>query len=74
MIVLSQIDVRDNENIESAIKRFRKKCENDGIRRELKKRTFYEKPSAQKYKKRIALKRKMEKKLRRQKSAEKRRG
>ncbi len=74
MSSLSEIDVRDNENIESAIKRFRKRCENDGIRRELKKRTYYEKPSSQRYKKEMALKRKMEKKLRRQKNAEKRKG
>lgn len=60
------IEVHDNESIESAIKRFRKKCERDGITRELKKRSFYEKPSLKKKKKREALKRKLEKKMRRQ--------
>ena len=60
------IEVHDNESIESAIKRFRKKCERDGITRELKKRSFYEKPSLKKKKKKEALKRKLEKKIRRQ--------
>jgi len=60
------IEVGDNESIESAIKRFRKKCERDGINRELKKRSFYEKPSIRKKKKRETVKRKLEKKLRRQ--------
>jgi small subunit ribosomal protein S21 len=63
------IEVGDTESIESAIKRFRKKCERDGINRELKKRSFYEKPSLQRKKKQETLKRKLEKKLRRQQKA-----
>mgnify|MGYP001609312646 CR=1 FL=1 len=60
------IELGDNENIESAIKRFRKKCDRDGISRELKKRVHYEKPSLQRKKKIEALKRKLLKKQRRQ--------
>ncbi len=63
---MTVIEIGENENIESAIKRFRKKCERDGISRELKKRTHYEKPSLKKKKKIEALKRKLQKKLRRQ--------
>ena len=65
---MTKIDVGDNETIESAIKRFRKKCERDGINRELKKRSFYEKPSIKKKRKKESAKRKMQKKLRRQRN------
>jgi small subunit ribosomal protein S21 len=41
---------RENEDIESLIKRFKKKVNNRGILRELKNHSFYEKPSV--YKKR----------------------
>lgn len=60
---MTEVKVRDGENIESAIKRFRKKCERDGIRRELKKRSFYMKPSLQRKLHKEAIKRKMQKKL-----------
>jgi small subunit ribosomal protein S21 len=65
------IEVGGNESVESAIKRFRKKCERDGISRELKKRSFFEKPSLKKKKKKETLKRKLQKKLRRQQKAQK---
>jgi small subunit ribosomal protein S21 len=63
---LVEITVKDNEKIESALKRFRKKCEREGISKELKKRAFYEKPSLKKKKKREALIRKLKKRLKRQ--------
>lgn len=39
------IEVRDNEPVESAIKKFKREVANSGILTELKKREFYEKPS-----------------------------
>ncbi|MCS6972142.1 MAG: 30S ribosomal protein S21 [Turneriella sp.] len=39
------IEVRDNEPLESAIKKFKREVANSGILTELKKREFYEKPS-----------------------------
>lgn len=63
---MTKIEVGDNESIDAAIKRFRKKCERDGINRELKKRSFYEKPSLKKKRKRESAKRKLEKRLRKQ--------
>ncbi len=63
---MTKIDVAEGEPIEIAVKRFRKKCERDGISRELKKRAFYEKPSLKKKRKKEAAKRKLEKKLRKQ--------
>jgi len=37
---------RDGEPIDSVLRRFKKKCENEGIVAEMRKREFYEKPSA----------------------------
>ncbi len=57
------IIVKDGENIESALRRFKKECVNAGIQSELKKKEFYEKPSEIKKKKREAAERKRRKKL-----------
>ncbi|MDQ3534421.1 MAG: 30S ribosomal protein S21 [Bacteroidota bacterium] len=39
------INVKENESIEKALKRFKKKFERTGVLKELRARTFYEKPS-----------------------------
>lgn len=39
------ITVQENESIDRALKRFKKKYERSGILKEFKKRTFYVKPS-----------------------------
>ena len=39
------INVKENESIERALKRFKKKFERTGVLRELRARNFYEKPS-----------------------------
>lgn len=44
---------RENEDIESLIKRFKKKVTKNGIFRELKLKSFYEKPSEKNKRKRI---------------------
>ncbi len=49
-----EIRIRDGEHLESAIKRFKKKCSNDGVLAEIRKRQYYEKPSIKKRKKRLA--------------------
>lgn len=54
---------RDGEPIEKLVRRFQRECEKAGIRKELKKRRFYMKPSERKN---IA-RRKMERKARRKK-------
>ena len=48
------VRIRDNEPIESAIRRFKKQCDKAGILQELKKREHYEKPSARRKRKMIA--------------------
>ena len=45
MIVLVGIVVQENEVIDKAIKRFKKKYERSGVLKEFKKRTFFLKPS-----------------------------
>ncbi len=39
------INVKENESIDKALKRFKKKFEKTGVLRELRSRTFFEKPS-----------------------------
>jgi small subunit ribosomal protein S21 len=42
------IKVREDESLENALKRFKRKCEKSGILTEIKKRQHYEKPSVKK--------------------------
>ncbi|MGH7832756.1 MAG: 30S ribosomal protein S21 [Candidatus Binatia bacterium] len=51
---MTGVRVRENESIESAIRRFKKQCEKAGILAELRKREHYDKPSVKKKKKAIA--------------------
>lgn len=39
------VNVKENESIEKALKRFKKKFEKTGVLKELRARNFYEKPS-----------------------------
>jgi small subunit ribosomal protein S21 len=39
------INVKENESIDKALKRFKKKFERTGVLRELRSRTYFEKPS-----------------------------
>lgn len=48
---MSTIRVGDNENVENALRRFKRKCSRDGIIGDLRKKEFYEKPSVKKRKK-----------------------
>ena len=57
---MSTVKVGENENVESAIKRFKRKCQKDGIIGDLRKHELYEKPSVKRKKKtKAAIKRKM---------------
>ena len=42
------IEVKDNESIEKALKKFKKKFERTGVLRQLRSRSYYEKPSVRK--------------------------
>lgn len=41
----AEIIVGKNETIDDALRRFKKKCERSGLMAEMKRRSFYEKPS-----------------------------
>ena len=56
-----QVNVNPDEPIEKALSRFKKNCTKAGIVKELKKRSYYEKPSEKK--RRITLKRERKLKL-----------
>ena len=45
MIDVTTVRVGENETLDSAMKRFKRKCQKDGIIGELRKREAYEKPS-----------------------------
>lgn len=53
MIVLEVI-VQEGENIERALRKFKRKVQRSGLYSELRKRRFYEKPSAQRKRKKEA--------------------
>ena len=47
------IQIQDNEQIDKALRRFKKKYERSGVLKEFKKRTFFTKPSVKKRMKKI---------------------
>ena len=51
---MPKIKIREGDNLEYALRRFKKSCEKLGILSEIKKREFFEKPSIAKKKKSIA--------------------
>lgn len=55
---MSEIKVGENESLENALRRFKKKCARAGVLSEVRKREHYEKPSVKKKKSEAARKRK----------------
>ena len=48
---MSEIHVKDNESLDSALRRFKRSCSKDGVLAEVRKREHYEKPSVKRKKK-----------------------
>ncbi len=48
---MSTVKVGDNESLDSALKRFKRKCQKDGIIADLRKKEAFEKPSVARKKK-----------------------
>lgn len=48
---MSEVEIKKDESFESALRRFKRKIEQEGILRELRDRKHYEKPSERKRKK-----------------------
>ena len=56
---MAQVQVRDNEPLDSALKRFKKRIEETGILKEAKRHEHYEKPSDRRRRSDAARKRKI---------------
>lgn len=56
---MAQVQLRDNESIDSALRRFKKELEQAGILREVREHQHYEKPSDKKRKAEAARRRKI---------------
>ena len=48
---MSEIRVKDNESLDSALRRFKRSCARSGVLAEVRKRECYEKPSVKRKKK-----------------------
>ena len=48
---MSEIRIKDNEPLESALRRFKRQCAKSGVLAEVRKREHYEKPSVKRKKK-----------------------
>ena len=59
---MAQVIVKDNESLESALKRFKRSCARDADMSVLRKREHYEKPSVKRKKKSEAARKKANKK------------
>lgn len=48
---MSNVTIKDNESLDSALRRFKRNCAKAGIMQEIRKREHYEKPSVKRKKK-----------------------
>ena len=48
---MSEIGIKDNESLDSALRRFKRSCARSGVLAEVRKREHYEKPSVKRKKK-----------------------
>ena len=48
---MSEVRIRENESLESALTRFKRQCARSGVLQEVRKREHYEKPSVKRKKK-----------------------
>ena len=50
-IEMAEIHIKDNESLDSALRRFKRSCARSGVLAEVRKREHYEKPSVKRKKK-----------------------
>lgn len=55
---LTSVIVKENESLDSALRRFKRNCAKAGIQQEIRKREFYEKPGVKRRKKSEAARKK----------------
>jgi len=49
--LMSEVRIKDNESLDSALRRFKRSCARSGVMAEVRKREHYEKPSVKRKKK-----------------------
>ena len=64
--LLAEIKVQENESIESALRRFKRKVQQEDIIKEIKKHSFYMKPGDKKRAKQALARKRQRKKMRRE--------
>jgi small subunit ribosomal protein S21 len=69
-LVLAFVVVEDNESIESALKRFKRRVQQEAIIKEIKKHSIYYKPGEKKRMKEIQARKRMRRRLRRERDFE----
>ena len=50
-MIMAEVRVKEGENLDSALRRFKRQCARSGVLAELRKREHYEKPSVKRKKK-----------------------
>jgi len=60
-VKVAKIKVKENEELDHALRRFKKECQKSGIISEIRRHEFYEKPSVRRKKKLLAAQRKLKK-------------
>ena len=63
---MAEIKVQENESIESALRRFKRKVQQEDIIKEIKKHSFYMKPGDKKRAKQALARKRQRKKMRRE--------
>lgn len=58
---VTKVKVNDNEELDHALRRFKKECQKSGIISEIRRHEYYEKPSVRRKKKLLAAQRKQKK-------------
>ena len=58
IVVATEIKVKENESLDSALRRFKRQCALSGVMQEVRKREHYEKPSVKRKKKAEAARKK----------------
>ena len=64
---MSEIRIKENESLDSALRRFKRSCARSGVLAEVRKREHYEKPSVKKKRKALEARRRVAKAARRKK-------
>lgn len=60
---MAEIRIKDNESLESALRRFKRSCAKSGVLAEVRKREFYDSPSVKRRKKSEAARKNRSKKF-----------